>query len=186
MSRFSTVTIAAHQAAINFASLIYMLPLSVAMALTIAVGFEVGAGRMRDARQYAQLGLAFSLGQGLLCVLLLLLFNRQIAQIYSTENAVIEMTSRFLLYAALFQLSDALATPVQGILRGYKDVNITFMVTIGAYWLLGLPLGQYLSWLPQFGAYGYWLGVVIGLALGALCLLGRLLFLQRRLAASGK
>lgn len=41
MSNFNTTTIAAHQAAMNFASLLYMTPLSLAMAMTIAVGFEV-------------------------------------------------------------------------------------------------------------------------------------------------
>ncbi len=179
MSRFSTVTIAAHQAAINFASLIYMLPLSVAMALTIAVGFEVGAGRPRDARQYAWLGLGFSFFQGLLCAVLLFFFGRQVAQIYSNEVAVIDMTGSFLFYAAFFQLSDAIATPVQGILRGYKDVNITFMLTIAAYWLIGLPLGHCLALRPEYGAYGYWLGVIIGLAIGAVGLLTRLFVVQR-------
>ncbi len=180
MSRFNTLTIAAHQAAINFASLIYMLPLSVAMALTIAVGFETGAGRSRDAKQYAYLGLGLSLFVGGICALLLVLYGNSIARIYSEDPAVIELTGRFLLYAAFFQLSDAVATPVQGILRGYKDVNVTFLVTIAAYWFVGLPLGHYLALQPAYGAYGYWLGVIIGLALGALCLLGRLLLVQRR------
>ena len=57
MSRFDTVTIAAHQAALNFASTLYMLPVSICMALTILVGFENGAGRLKDARQYNLLGI---------------------------------------------------------------------------------------------------------------------------------
>lgn len=182
MSRFNTVTIAAHQAAINFASLIYMLPLSIAMALTIAVGFETGATRARDAKQYAYLGLGASVSAGAICAALLILYGGQFARIYSDDPAVIALTGQFLLYAAFFQLSDAVATPVQGILRGYKDVNITFMLTIAAYWAVGLPLGHYLALRPEYGAFGYWLGVIIGLALGAICLLLRLLLVQRRAA----
>ncbi|WP_025696900.1 MATE family efflux transporter, partial [Paenibacillus durus] len=57
MSRFDTMTIAAHQAAINFASMLYMIPLSICMSLTILVGFEAGSGRLKDARQYRLLGI---------------------------------------------------------------------------------------------------------------------------------
>src|SRR5574344_937784 len=45
MAKFGTETIGAHEAAINFEGLLYMLPLSFSMALTILVGIEVGAKR---------------------------------------------------------------------------------------------------------------------------------------------
>ncbi|MGV2806829.1 MATE family efflux transporter, partial [Clostridium perfringens] len=58
MSSFDTATIAAHQAALNFATTLYMLPLSICMSLTILVGFEAGSGRMKDAWKYAKLGIS--------------------------------------------------------------------------------------------------------------------------------
>ena len=64
MSEYDTITIASHQIAMNFASLLYMIPLSISMALTIVIGFEVGAKRYKDAREYSFIGNRFILNNG--------------------------------------------------------------------------------------------------------------------------
>lgn len=88
MSNFSTTTIAAHQAAMNFASLLYMTPLSLAMAMTIAVGFEVGAKRYNNAKQYGFIGIGLALAFALLYSILLYFFDDEIASIYTTDIQV--------------------------------------------------------------------------------------------------
>lgn len=181
MSQFNTVTIAAHQAALNFASFLYMVPLSISMALTITVGFEVGAKRYQDAKQYGLLGIGIALGMAVCCGIGLLLFNEQVAGLYTKDLAVFQLTREFLMYAIFFQLSDAIATPVQGLLRGYKDVNVTFLISFASFWIIGLPLGYILSIYTSWGAFGYWVGLIVGLAIGAVCLLIRMVTLQRKL-----
>lgn len=180
MSEYSTITIAAHQVAMNFASFIYMIPLSISMALTILVGFEVGASRYRDARQYSYMGIGVAIGMALLCGIGLYLFTEQVAGIYTSDAAVIQLAREFLLYSILFLISDAIAAPIQGILRGYKDVTVTFIVALISYWAIGLPLGYLLSQYTTLAAFGYWIGLISGLAAGALFLYGRLLALQRK------
>ncbi|GAB6988626.1 MATE family efflux transporter [Paenibacillus pini] len=179
MSRFDTITIAAHQAAMNFATTLYMIPLSISMTLTILVGFEKGAGRLKDARQYAKLGISTAVLLSLITAMVLLLFGRFVAGIYSDESIVIELTQHFLIYAIFFQISDAIATPVQGALRGYKDVNHSFVITFISYWVIGLPVGYIFSEYTNLGAFGYWIGLIIGLIVGATLLLGRLVRVQR-------
>ena len=181
MSAFNTITIAAHQAALNFASLLYMVPLSMSIALTILVGFEAGGKRFKDAKQYSYLGMVISIGMAFLCALVLLIFRNKIANLYSEEIAVINLTTQFLVYALFFQLSDAIAAPIQGSLRGYKDVNVTLFLALFSYWVLGLPIGYYLATYTSFGASGYWIGLVIGLAFNAFALIGRLLRVQRKI-----
>lgn len=183
MAAFGTLTIAAHQAAINFAGLVYMLPLSMSMALTIVVGFEVGAGRWRDARQYAVLGVAVALVAALFCALGLWAGNEQVAALYTKDESVLQLTREFLLYAAFFQLSDAVAAPIQGILRGYKEVIVPFMVALVSYWGLALPVGMVLS-NTSWGPFGYWVGFIVGLAAGAVALALRLRHVQRLKANS--
>ncbi|MBN8190611.1 MATE family efflux transporter [Bacillus sp. NTK074B] len=180
MSEYDTVVIAAHQAAINFASFLYMIPLSISMALTIVVGFEVGANRLRDAKVYSWMGVCFALLLAVLYGVILLAFRSQIAFLYSDDEYVLELTAHFLLYAVFFQLSDAIQAPVQGALRGYKDVNITFIMALISYWVIGLPLGYFLANHTEFGPYGYWLGLTSGLTAGAITLSGRLLFIQKK------
>ncbi|WP_159881738.1 MATE family efflux transporter [Paenibacillus puerhi] len=182
MSQFNTITIAAHQAAINFASFLYMVPLSISMGLTIVVGFEVGAGRFKDARLYGFLGIGLAIAMAALCTVALLLFDKQIAGLYTRETAVLELTRHFLAYAIFFQLADAIAAPIQGVLRGYKDVNVTFFIALLSYWVIGLPLGYALARFTTLGPFGFWVGLIIGLAAGAIGLYARLSHIQRRLA----
>ncbi|WP_338447883.1 MATE family efflux transporter [Niallia oryzisoli] len=179
MSEFDTITIASHQVAMNFASLLYMIPLSISMALTILVGFEVGAKRYHDARQYSLLGIGVAVTMACVCGIIILLFRTEVASLYSKDPKVIQLSVQFLLYALFFQLSDAIQAPIQGSLRGYKDVNTTFFMSLVSYWIIGLPLGILLARHTELGPYGYWIGLIAGLAVGALSLTGRLLYIQR-------
>ncbi len=184
MSNFDTATIAAHQAAMNFASMLYMAPLSISMAMTIAVGVEAGAKRYRDARQYAFIGVGTALALALLFAAVIFVFHAEIAVIYTKEIYVQQLTQQFLMFAILFQVSDAIAAPVQGALRGYKDVNATLIMTMVAYWVIGLPLGFILANYTSLEAKGYWVGLISGLAFAAAFLSFRLFKLQQRLIAS--
>ena len=180
MSRYDTLTIAAHQAAQNFASTLYMLPLSICTALTILVGYEVGAGRLKDARQYSLLGIGTAVLLSVCTAVILLAFRYPISTLYSSDPVLIELIAHFMIYASFYQLSDAIATPVQGALRGYKDVNPAFFLTFLSYWIIGLPVGYWIANYTSLAAYGYWVGLSIGLAVGAVTLLCRLLWVQRK------
>lgn len=180
MSHFDTVTIASHQAAMNFASLLYMLPLSVSMALTIVVGFEAGAARFKDARSYSLIGIMMAVGFSLITAACILSFRAQIAGMYTSDPDVLLLTQHFLIYALFFQLSDAVAAPIQGALRGYKDVNYTLAAAFVSYWVIGLPVGYAVGTFTSLGAFGYWIGLIAGLAAGAVGLFFRLAKLQKR------
>ncbi|WP_102274910.1 MATE family efflux transporter [Cytobacillus massiliigabonensis] len=180
MSEYDTATIAAHQAALNFSSFLYMVPLSISMALTIVVGFEVGANRLKHAKEYSWIGVSIAVFMAFVCGVILLFFRPEVAGIYTKDPVVIKLTAQFLIFAIFFQLSDAIQASVQGALRGYKDVNITFIMSLISYWIIGLPVGYYLANYTSWGAFGYWVGLIIGLAAGAICLSSRLIFIQRK------
>ena len=170
MSNYSTAVISAHQIALNFTSLLYMLPLSISMGATILVGQAVGAGQMRDAKQYSYLGVGLAIAFSFVSIAILLVFRAPIASLYTTDGQIIGLATQFFIYAALFQLSDAIQAPVQGALRGYKDVNMTFVMAIVSYWVLGLPIGYVMATFTELGPYGYWVGLIAGLTVGAITL----------------
>ncbi|CAK6474998.1 MATE family efflux transporter [Peribacillus castrilensis] len=179
MSKYDTVTIASHQIAMNFASLLYMIPLSISMALTIVIGFEIGAARYKDAKEYSWIGISMALTMSLVLSTILFLFREPVASLYTKDHEVMMLTSHFLIYAIFFQISDALQAPIQGILRGYKDVNVTFAMSLVSYWILGLPIGYFFAKFTDMGAFGYWIGLISGLALGAIGLATRLRYIQQ-------
>lgn len=184
MSQYNTITIAAHQAAMNFASFLYMIPLSISMGLTILIGFEVGAKRYQDARQYSFLGIGMAVALAALCSIGLFIFSKQVAGFYTADEAVLALAQQFLVYAMFFQFSDAVGAPIQGALRGYKDVNFTLIMAFVSYWVVGLPLGYTLAAFTALEAFGYWIGLITGVGIGATGLLMRLVRIQRKRAAS--
>ena len=181
IAKFGTETIAAHQAALNFSSLIYMLPLSFSLALTIVVGVEYGAKNYQGARDYVTIGLQTSLGIAGFYMLAEYFLREQIAFIYTNNVEVVALVKVFLLYAIGWQAGDAIAAPIQGILRGYKDVNATFWASMLAYWGICLPLGLFLDYKVGNGAFAYWQSLDCGVISSATLLSIRLIWLQRRI-----
>jgi multidrug resistance protein, MATE family len=180
MSEYNTNTIAAHQAAMSFSSLLYMIPLSVGIALTITVGYEVGANRLNDAKAYGYIGISGGIFIAILNGMILFLFNDFVASLYNSDPDVIALTVHFISYAIVYQLADAFGAPIQGALRGYKDVNMTLVIALVSYWGIGLPTGWLLANFTPLEPFGYWVGIIVGLSTGALALLARLMYVQKK------
>ena len=180
MTAYGTAIVAAHQAAMNFTTMVYMVPMAVSMALTILVGYEVGAKRHQDARQYIRLSrvLTFFCVGGL--ALLLTQFREVIAAFYTSSPEVQPILMGFLIYAVFMQFADSINAPLQGALRGYKDVHVTFLLAVLSFWVIGLPAGWGLAHYTLLGPYGYWIGLIAGIMVGAVCLVLRLRAVQRR------
>lgn len=169
----------------SFTSLLYMVPLSFSMSLTIVVGVEAGARRFGEALRYSLLGIACNITVAVLLTIFVLFDREFIAGLYTSEPVIIRQTIGFLFYAMFFQVMDATAAPIQGILRGYKDVKATFWAGLAAYWLICLPLGCYFDYYMHFGPSSYWLSLDIGLLCAVLFLGGRFWYLQRKIRRDG-
>jgi multidrug resistance protein, MATE family len=180
LSKFNVTTIAAYQSALNIVSFLYMIPISISMAQTVLVGYEVGARRYKDAKSYSWLGVYLAILIALITGVLVVLFRYQVAGLYSNEVEVINLTAHFLIYALFFQISDAIQVTAQAALRGYKDVNLAFIMTLIAYWLICLPVGYVLAHFTSLGATGYWLGLTVGLLAAGIALSWRLIYIQKR------
>lgn len=180
MATYGTTIVAAHQAAMNFTTMVYMLPMSVSMALTILVGYEVGARRHHDARAYINLSRVLTLLFVGAIALSLTQFRAEIAAFYTSSPEVQPVLAGFLVYAVFMQFADSINAPLQGALRGYKDVHVTLILAILSYWAIGLPLGYYLANYTPMGPYGYWISLISGVLVGAVFLQVRLSIVQRR------
>jgi len=152
------------------------------MTLTILVGFEVGAKRFTDARKYSRLGIVLSLLFTISLAMILIHLRADIAALYTNDDFVKKLLQLFLVYAICLQVSDGVSAPLQGTLRGYKDVKITFILAVVSYWIIGLPTGYALANYFNYGPYGYWIGLIAGIAAGAVFLGIRLFRVQKRAA----
>ena len=179
-SLFSTVTVAAHQVALSFTSLIFMVPLSISIALTIVVAFEVGGGYLEGAKAYTRLGVASAMGILGVASIGIFLLREPIAYIYTTNEEVVQLAAQFFLFAIVYQISDAAQASLQGVLRGYKDVTVPFFTALVSYWALGLPAGYLLAVTTPLGPFGLWLGITVGLTSAAIGFFIRLKIVVKR------
>lgn len=187
VSPLGIVDVAGHQIALNFSSLMFVLPMSLAAAVTIRVGFRLGQGSVLNAQTAARTGLGVGVGMAVVTAIFTVLLREQIALLYNDNPAVVLLASQLMLMAAVYQISDSIQVIGSGILRGYKDTRSIFFITFTAYWVLGLPSGYVLALtdlvVEPMGPAGFWMGFIIGLTSAAILMMLRMRFLQRQPAA---
>lgn len=181
LSRYGTDALAAYQIADNFASLVYMLPVSCSMALTILIATAVGAGDMTLARRYKKAGFVVAMAGAMMTASFTVLFRNSIGSVYTDDAAVALIAGQFLIYSAGWQLFDAISTPIQGILRGLKDTRISFVLMVLAYWGGCFPMSLFLDNHTALGADSFWLGLDFGVGCSAFLMILRLLYVERKL-----
>lgn len=163
MSTLSAVAMAAHQIAANFASLSFMVPLSIGMAILIRVGHLIGAGDVHLAQftSYVGVGMAGIFMAGMAVVILLL--PEAIAGLYTDAPEVTAIALELLFFAAVFQVSDGLNIALVHALRALKDAFVPMLLGLIAYWLIGFTTAWYIGIHSGVGPGGLWIGVIIGL-----------------------
>lgn len=107
-------------------------------------------------------------------------FRFALAELYVNTKEVIEITAGLLIIAALFQISDGIQCIALGLLRGLTDVKIPMFITLGAYWIVGMPLGYVLGFYTSLSVVGIWIGLSVGLTLSAVALTYRFYYLAWR------
>lgn len=178
------VELAAHQVAINLASMTYMMASGVAAAAAIRSGNYFGA------KNYVMLRLSAISSYHIAIVfmsctaIVFTLGNHLIPWIYTTDRNVIGFAAQLLLIAALFQLFDGTQVVGLGVLRGLGDVSIPAIITFIAYWIVGLPIGYFLGIKLGFGVAGIWYGLTIGLMIASLLLYLRFNYFSKKLQRS--
>ena len=174
VAKFGTTALAAHQAAVNFSTLIYMVPMGFSMAATIIIGYEYGGKNYQAVRDYVRICLEMSCTIGIMYIITEFFTCHQIAAVYSNDVMVTELVAQLILLACIWQMGDMLSAPCQGITRGMKDVNATLIASGIAYWLICLPVGYILDYGFNIGLYSYWLSLDAGVLVSAFVILLRL------------
>jgi multidrug resistance protein, MATE family len=169
IGRLGELPAAAHQIAINVASLCFMIPFGVAEATTVRVGHALGRGRgASGVRRAALAGLVLVLATQALSGLALLLGHDAIVGIYTRDAAVGTLAAALLLYAAAFQFPDGIQVLSAGALRGLGDTRVPMFLAAFAYWGVGVTLGAGLGLGLGWGTRGMWIGLIAGLTVAAI------------------
>jgi len=174
IGRYALEIIAAHQIALNIASVIYMIPLGLSIAVSARVGHAAGRHDVEGVKRSAYLGIGFSLVIGIVATLILTLFPEAIVSIYSSETEVVDLTIKLIFIASVFLIVDSIQVITASALRGLHDTFMPMIFAAVSYWVVGFPVGYYLAETLGMQARGYWFGFVSGLICAAILMLYRL------------
>jgi len=162
-----TNQLAAHQIAINLASITFMVVLGISAAGGIRVGNKVGKKDVVEVRKAGFTAVIMGASIMFTFGVIFIVLNEFLPTLYIDNEDVIRIASSLIVIAALFQISDGIQGVGIGVLRGLTDVKIPTLITFIAYWVLALPIGYLFGFVFHFGVEGVWVGLLLGLTASA-------------------
>lgn len=172
--------LAAHQIAINLASISFMVAIGISSASAIRVGHAQGQSNFLKVRNIGKSSFFMAGGFMALCGLVFIGMRYSLPALYIDDQEVINQAAQLLLVAAAFQIVDGIQAVGVGLLRGMEDVKRPTLYVMLAYWVLALPLGGLLAFSFDMGVLGLWIALALGLAASALLLSYRFFRLTRK------
>lgn len=176
---FGADALAAHQIAINYASITFMVPMGIGQAATVRIAAERGAGDLPAARRAAFT--ALGIGAAFMAASAVVIWSVPglIVAVYVSvgdpgNRALVALALRFLIFAGAFQIADGVQAVAVGALRGYEDATVPMLLAGGGYWGVGFVGGWALAFPLGLGPVGIWWGFVLGLVVVAVLLTIRL------------
>ena len=185
MGLIAPTQLAAHQIALQIASVTFMVPLGLGQATTIRVGIAAGAGNRAGIHLAGWVSLVLGVGFMMASALVITLLPRTIAGLFLGSAAgperelVLDYAVGFLAFAAVFQIFDAIQVIGLSILRGLKDTRVPMVITAISYWGVGLSVAAGLAFGLGWGGPGIWLGYVAALVVASILLVGRFAMRER-------
>ena len=161
----SAIAQAAHQIALQCASFTFMVSLGLAQGTAIRIGNAFGRKNWKEIDNIGKSTFYSGLLYGVCCAVLFIIFRKQLSLIFNDDTEVVTLASTLMIFAAVFQISDATQAIAVGCLRGINDVKMPTLYMTIAYWVIGVPAGCLLAFVFHFGAQGIWIGFVLGLSI---------------------
>ena len=186
---------AANQIALNLSSMTFMVAMGLGVAAMIRVGNQKGLQNFIELRRIAYSIFLFGILLAVGFAVIFFAFNNLLPKIYVDfddaknlvdNTEVVEIASKLLIAAAIFQISDSIQVIVLAALRGLQDVKIPTIITFFSYWVIGFPISWFLGKEEAYGSFGIWLGLLAGLTTAAILLYIRFNYLTKKLILSNK
>ncbi|KTF18408.1 MATE family efflux transporter [Pseudoalteromonas sp. H105] len=175
IAHLGAVAVAGHQIAASVTTLLFMMPLSLSIAISIRIGNLYGQHHFKQLKQAVSTSYILAVLIAILLATITFFGRDLISQLYTDDKHVIALATSILVLACIYQLPDALQVAANGILRGLKHTAPISYITFISYWLIGFALGYVLARtdliVPAMGPHGFWIGIIVGLSVAAILLM---------------
>ena len=165
---FGAKALAAHQIALNLASISYMTISGISSSAMISLGYFYGKNDHEELRKSGHSNFYLALILMSVFALIFIFCRNLLPQLYITDSIVIEIASTLLIIAGLFQIPDGIQAVGLGVLRGIRDTKVPTFITFVCYWVFAIPLSYYLGFILELGVVGIWVSLFFALTFAAI------------------
>ncbi len=184
MGALGTFAVAGHQIVLNYSGLVFMVPLGLAMALTVCVGHAVGRLDVVAAARIGYTGIVLCGSLSLISAVTTFFLADTITAVYTDDAELAVLVADLFRIAAVLQLGDGIQVAAAFSLRGLKDTRVPLLLNAANYWGLGFTLAYVLGIVLGYGARGIWIGLATALLTAGILLIARFRVVTRRLCAT--
>lgn len=163
VGKMSLVASASQSLVINLTSLTFMVPLAIGSSVSVLVGEQLGKKSLEGILRYSLGALFLAFIIQIIFATLYLSIPETLLGVASSDKAIIAYASSLLFWVGIFQLPDGLQVVLSGVMRGLQETKIPMILGFVSYWIIGLPIGCYLTYQQGLEARGLWMGLAIGL-----------------------
>lgn len=176
IGKFSSLFAAVHNVILCIANCTFMIVLSISSATSIKVGFYNGKKDKENIIKYSNANIFIVMCICVVSFIILGLFGKNIASIFSTDTQVIALVQKILVFAMTFLFFDGIQGACVGILKGLKDTKIIAITMLMAYLLIAIPVGSYLAYAKNIVLEGFWTGLALALLFAAIVTSSRVIY----------
>ncbi|XP_058139366.1 multidrug and toxin extrusion protein 2 isoform X2 [Dasypus novemcinctus] len=183
MGLLSVVDLSAQAVIYEVATVVYMIPMGISIAICVRVGTALGAADMAQAKLSVISGMLCTVGIALIVGILVSILKNKLGHVFTDDEEVIALVNQALVIYIIFQLFEAICCVYGGVLRGTGRQAFGAIVNAVVYYVVGLPLGSVLTFVARMRINGLWLGMLTSSLLAAVTLVVYTAHIDWKLAA---
>ena len=173
--------LAAHQIALSISAVTFMVAAGIGSAASIRTANQKGLRNKYRLQMAGKSAILIVVIFMTVCSMAVVATRFVLPTFYVQDQEVWQIASMLLVMVAIFQVSDGVQVVAINTLRGIQDVKVPTIITLIAYWLVGIPLSYVMGFVFNFGAEGVWSGLIISLTVAAVLLTIRFLKRSRQM-----
>ncbi|KIK23952.1 hypothetical protein PISMIDRAFT_678674 [Pisolithus microcarpus 441] len=158
------VPLATQSVLITTSSSFFQAPYALGIATSVRIGNLLGERDVERAKTVVRASFLLIIVLATLFSSVLITFRRSWGYLFNDDPEVVNLVAAVLPLVALVQIFDDAGAVVAGILRARGKQVLGATLNISAYYVIGLPIGLWLTFKRDFGLFGLWWGLNIAMA----------------------
>lgn len=154
-----------HNILITISSAMFMLPLSISIALSVKVSYYYGANKLEEIKKFTNAALILGVGFMAVAAGVLAIFPSQIIKIFTDNKQVLDIAVPLVGIAAMYQIFDGYQIIMGGVLKGFKMTKFVSWAVLMGYWLCGMPVAILLVYYFDYMLKGYWVALAVSVTM---------------------